>query len=322
MKILILSLALLSSATSHLLSALSDEDIVNVVNDNPIEGYDIDPSEQGLPASSSGFIVLNYDDLVIEGIYRILERNEYQEHWKQAFRALRRIATANPEALDYNRLTTQIIRIEDSDNIDNDTKIDFLALGYTAVARHRNHEALEFLKTRGEFDFWKDNNISRIVHYSHGAGSEGLLETAQAEAISALDEIQSDEAYALLKSLLADIRYSDKPHLLRALSASLEYGGWDASASRLQTIQVEYAKRQELRGASVSVEVIEKPAAEVPAVAEVVEEVAAPELAIEEAREAAEPTEEDVEQPSNWWLWLIGVVVIVGGIGLIARRKS
>lgn len=32
--------------------------------------------------------------------------------------------------------------------------------------------------------------------------------------------------------------------------------------------------------------------------------------------------EEAAEKSSNWWLWLIGAVVAIGGIGLIARRKS
>ena len=49
-------------------------------------------------------------------------------------------------------------------------------------------------------------------------------------------------------------------------------------------------------------------------------EVAAPEPTIEETSEvliAAEPTEES----SNWWLWLIGAVVVVGGILVIRSKK-
>jgi hypothetical protein len=58
-------------------------------------------------------------------------------------------------------------------------------------------------------------------------------------------------------------------------------------------------------------------------VAKVIEEVTAPELATEEPAEVvvAEPVEEGVEQSSNWWLWLIGVVVVVGGVVLL-RSKS
>lgn len=35
-----------------------------------------------------------------------------------------------------------------------------------------------------------------------------------------------------------------------------------------------------------------------------------------------EPAEESSEKSSNWWLWLIGAVIIVGGIGFGVRRKS
>lgn len=36
----------------------------------------------------------------------------------------------------------------------------------------------------------------------------------------------------------------------------------------------------------------------------------------------AKPAEESVEKSSNWWLWLVGAVVVVGGIGWAVRRKS
>jgi LPXTG-motif cell wall-anchored protein len=38
--------------------------------------------------------------------------------------------------------------------------------------------------------------------------------------------------------------------------------------------------------------------------------------------ETPEPSEEPAEQSSQWWLLLIGAVVVVGGIGLMLRRKS
>lgn len=55
------------------------------------------------------------------------------------------------------------------------------------------------------------------------------------------------------------------------------------------------------------------------------EEVAAPEPAIEKEPAKAivtEPVEEDVEQSSNWWPWFIGILVIVGVLGLVVRRKN
>lgn len=51
--------------------------------------------------------------------------------------------------------------------------------------------------------------------------------------------------------------------------------------------------------------------------------VTAPEPATEELAEVVvtEPTEEPVEKSSNWWLWLIGLLVVVGGV-IAVRRKS
>lgn len=59
-------------------------------------------------------------------------------------------------------------------------------------------------------------------------------------------------------------------------------------------------------------------------IVEVIGEVTPPKPAKEEPAEAApvEVTEETPEQSSNWWLWLVGALVVVGGLGLAIRRKS
>ena len=36
----------------------------------------------------------------------------------------------------------------------------------------------------------------------------------------------------------------------------------------------------------------------------------------------AETSEEFAEESSNWWIWLIGVLVITGGVGLMVSRKK
>lgn len=66
------------------------------------------------------------------------------------------------------------------------------------------------------------------------------------------------------------------------------------------------------------------PAPPVEEVAEVIEEVTASEPAIEEPAEVVveEAIEEEVEQSSNWWPWFIGILVIVGVLGLVVRRKN
>ena len=59
-------------------------------------------------------------------------------------------------------------------------------------------------------------------------------------------------------------------------------------------------------------------------VIEVIEEVTAPEAALEEPAEVVvtEPIEEDVEPSPNWWLWLIGAVIAVGGILMLCHRRG
>lgn len=58
-------------------------------------------------------------------------------------------------------------------------------------------------------------------------------------------------------------------------------------------------------------------------VTEIAKEATAPEPITEEPAEVvfAEATEEPVEKSSNWWLWLVGLVVVVGGV-VAVRRKS
>lgn len=310
-------------------AALTDEEIIRIMDEKPIDGYETSPSEYGLPPTTSGFIILNYDQDVIDGILRILENPEKQQHWPQAYRSLRRIAAADSDSIDLDRLINQVTKLEESGDLNNKDKMKLLQLGYPAVARHQNDQAFEFLKVRTEFEFWEDNEISRTVYNSHGAGSEGMIETAQGEAIRALDELQTEEAYALLQSLFADERYISEPPLEMVLRGSLEYGGWNASASRLKAIQTEYAKRQELGGVATPAEVIEEPVIEVapdPSVEEVAEDIeeTKPEPATKEAPEivTADTSNELTEEPSQWWLWLIGVVVVVGALGLVLRRKS
>jgi len=61
-----------------------------------------------------------------------------------------------------------------------------------------------------------------------------------------------------------------------------------------------------------------------PEAAEKVEEAAQPEPATEKPTEVVttEPSQEPAEKSSNWWLWLIGALVVLGVVGLAFRRKS
>jgi len=59
-------------------------------------------------------------------------------------------------------------------------------------------------------------------------------------------------------------------------------------------------------------------------VVEVTEESTTPEVATDKLVKVAAPgsSEEPVEQPSDWWLWLVGALVVLGGLAVVVRRKS
>lgn len=101
---------------------------------------------------------------------------------------------------------------------------------------------------------------------------------------------------------------------------------WTENPNIQNTLQRYNLELEEYRLSSET-EMIEEPAVEV---AEVIEEIAAPEPAIENLAEVvvAESIEEDVEQSSNWpawqadrWLLLIGALVVVGGVFVLRSRK-
>lgn len=59
-------------------------------------------------------------------------------------------------------------------------------------------------------------------------------------------------------------------------------------------------------------------------VAETVEELTEVEPAIKDSAGVgtSEPPEGTVKQSSNWWLWLVGLLVFVGALGVVLRRKK
>jgi len=94
----------------------------------------------------------------------------------------------------------------------------------------------------------------------------------------------------------------------------------------METVDLVYAKRAEIidRLVGMGYNRDELNANKATAKSEAIEEVTEPEPAIEEPAKVvnSESSEDPEKESSNWWLWLVGAVVVVGGIGLVARRKS
>lgn len=92
-----------------------------------------------------------------------------------------------------------------------------------------------------------------------------------------------------------------------------------------ETVDLVHAKRAEIIDRLIGMGYIREELNQTKiAKSEAAEKVKQTEPKIEEGPEVvtAELTEEPVEQSTQWWLWLIGVLVAVGGIGLAVRRKS
>ena len=63
---------------------------------------------------------------------------------------------------------------------------------------------------------------------------------------------------------------------------------------------------------------------EVPEIIQSVEEITPPEPTNDRPVEVStsKPAEHPEEKSSNWWLWLIGLLVVIGGLAVVVRRKS
>ncbi len=186
-------------------------------------------------------------------------------------------------------------------------------------ARKGNDEALDRLL----------NNVRNI---------DKLRMTARPEVVEDLGFVRQPEAV----DVLVDFLFSDVPsedavmtghvgviplsfRAAKALSMSLadyplDY--WD---------HYEYEKVQQMREFIRNYEgdwrIIGKPQPEAhvvktPAPKKVVEQALEPEVKEPVEVTPVEVVEETPEQSSQWWLWLVGALIVVGGLGLVLRRKS
>ena len=150
------------------------------------------------------------------------------------------------------------------------------------------------------------------------AGRWGLVEAADALILLVEDRYQKTGKVnrTALKSLkeLGASAVDVLPRLEKLLEMRLADG--DADFREIEALEyaifsVSKGLRKEAETASLSS-------------IESIEEITTPEPAIEEEPAevvVAEAIEEDVEQSSNWLLWLIGAVVVVGGIFVLRSRK-
>jgi len=294
-------------------------------------GYVPPPYESALEVINQGpsfheGVVFSYDEQSIVELKKLVFESEdpkYNEDRASALHALGIIHSVDPSAVSFGELENLISEIEQSKSIIESDKVGILSRGYKGISYSKDPLAYDFLIRRATGELWAEGEIPTARYTTtHGPEhDEGFIVTAQSDAIRALSGIDDPRIPAVLEKLRKET--SEGEDYIHYAIPSGFYGERDQRFEKLR--EAAYAKR--LTSLGITEPSGELTAEELPAstplVAEVIEEVIVPEPAIEEPVEVvvAEPIEEEVEPSSNWLLWLIGAVVIVGGVFLLRPKK-
>lgn len=207
--------------------------------------------------------------------------------------------------------------------------------------------ALELMRKRGELqesdiqtikDYTR-RSYSNLLSHEDGYGNDRLEDANK--VFAGLRALTSFEGSKFEEDFIIEFIFSEE-RLVRGKAANiLSKHGSEKSAQALQNaldqIPEDARYRAQLVGSlqlleeRLEIESHESPyAVKTPStppdsqIEEDAQESTAPEPAIEEPAEVAtsELSSEPIEQSSNWWLWLIGALVVVGGLVVVVRRKS
>lgn len=233
------------------------------------------------------------------------------ENRAEAFAAACAILSAFPNS-EQTRSLIQVVEEIESVSLD-DRSYWNLQNAYVGLARIGTDETLEFLKTRASYEFWENRDLPEKTMVMVGAGTEVRKTNAIFSAIYALGLHEYPDAGNFLNQILSDERYIIDP---------LSYDGLEIKSSlNAHELDIEHRKRQideaiALRESifGTSVEAVLLPHAIEPDMVKDAE-------AIEEYTVSEPAIEEDIEQPSSLWLWVIGILAVVG-CTIMLRRKS
>lgn len=205
--------------------------------------------------------------------------------------------------------------------------------------------ALELMRVRGELGESDIPIIKSRTRQAHESLKEENLEytneisRSSNKVLTGLRALSEFGGSSFEEDFIIEFVFSDE-HLVKIDAARLlsQYGSEksvQALQAALDRMPTDARYRGQIEGSlkqlreRLTTETIEESVAEIPPtpplqeVAETIEKVTVPEPAIEEPAEVviAEPIEQNVEQSSNWWLWLIAAVVLVGGVFVVRSRK-
>jgi hypothetical protein len=217
---------------------------------------------------------------------------------------------------------------ENSPTLNPKEKLKYIEKAYWALALEGSKESLDFLKERTQEEFWQGREMPTYTEVIDHSDAPPLVFNARSEAILAIGTHPLEAAERFLEKLHVDPGFYNDTVLRKRIESQLRMrASWMRQyEKRVRAFKV----KRELSGESPSSEISKQaipdisPAPSTPEVEEVAQKSTAPEPATVKSSEVktAEPIEGPVEQSSNWWLWLIGAVVVVGGLGLVLRRKS
>lgn len=256
------------------------------------------------------YYILTAKDDTPSQLVALLRNHEKKDQWENAIQALGTLASNPSGDVPLGWITEITESWERSSELNDDEQLNLLEMAYSAVAYEGSTEAFQFLVTRAHEDFWNDKEMPSSVEVMSDPRSERKI-TARSRALLAIAKHPSAEAEKFSREAYGDPSFGED-----YLQAQLE------SNFRMRSTWLN-AHKQRMEAYELN-QLEQLPVSEVPAVVEVAEEVSQPEPPAEEPTKVAtpEPTEEPTDQSSQWWLWLIGALVVVGGVGLIARRKS
>lgn len=318
--------AILILAVSFIVSV----ELAAETNEYDLEGY-LNQSYQVTNQKLSGleyYIVASRPETLKEGFeYLSAESVDLLER-SRAFSIIGTVLAAYPSD-DYNAQIETFVR-EVEDSYQETDSFSIIHHTYAALAQMGTKQSLNMLQERASFEFWEDRKIPSITGAFSDRPNEPFTENAQSVAISQLGEHPLPEAEKLLKELAAQERFMNDPVLQRLESIETAlFKKKESDEYRRNRIAEALELKKSIFGTAAATKTKE-PIVEVPAtppapdVEEGAQEVTQLEPAKEETVEVDTPEtiEEPAEQSSPWWLWLVGALVVVGGLGLVLRRKS
>ena len=167
-----------------------------------------------------------------------------------------------------------------------------------------------------------EKTASVVLAYAESGEVEsiGLALTALASM-----NYNQPETISLIRDTLGKTQHAQNYRLAAEMALKWEltdlipeiHQGLQSDNANVQRASESVLERFEL----LTAKIIEEPVVKA---SEVIEEVTATEPAIEAPEKVltTEPVEEDIEPSSNRWLWLAAVVLVVGGLSLVVRRRG